>query len=192
MAGVWTRNYSNMLAYQLSGAGYECDYYNADYATNNLTVKLTNGSIRKAQGSGGVIYFPKGSYSSWAYGNNYTSGGQLSMQVGTGDTEPTYEDYVLEVPSSNFTISQNGLLVSKFVWDATAKTFATTVRFVVQYTGSSEITVKEFGIFCATQWGSALIYREVFDEPITLNQYESIVLDVTQAFPIINYQPYPA
>lgn len=197
MAGVWTRNYSNGLACALGGGNINSVSWNAYYGDQNIAVRSWEGNYHKASGNfpiycwggnaGGAIYVQSGTQ-----GSNSTN---PYIQFGTGDTAPTYDDYTLEEPvTSNFTISQSNVSVEEHKWDATNHKYYSTRRYVVQYSGASPITIKEIGLFGAISDNydkPCLVYREVLDTPITLNQYESIIIELTQSFPIINYAPYP-
>ena len=200
MAGVWTRNYSNLLAWQLGSAQNVPNAGNETYSDDNLSFKSCGGNIIKAGGLQNLspITFPKLDNLQYRVpNNNYTSTNYYAPIIcfGTGDTAPSFEDYNIESGVSSFTVSQRNIVVSKLHYDSTAHTYSTTYRFVLQYTGSPEITLKEMviGGTCGVTSPSrdVIIYREVFDTPITVNQYESIVVELTQAFPIINYEPYP-
>lgn len=185
MSGVWTRNYTNMLAGALGGGGVEPSTGSANYSNNNLSLhQRDNGYTRYVYSA--WTYFQKfPQLQNVGYGN--ANADQPRLLFGTGTTAPTYDDWKLETPNTNFTLSQNNITVDSYGYNATNHSYYSTRRFVVQYTGSAEITITEFGLFCY----SSLMYREVFDTPITLNQYESVVLEFTQEFPLVNYEPYP-
>lgn len=197
MAGVWTRNYTNALANLLGGGLATANSAGGNYATNNISVRNNNGSYVAIGGSINNAYVAVLPYMLNAYymgGGGTISSGYVRLQCGNGTTPASYDDYALESPSSNFTLSQNNIEVSKFVYDAEGHTYSTTRRFVIQYTGSSPYDLSEFGLFMNCTYSSGvlcLLYHDVF-EPITLNQYESVVIEMTQTFPLINYEPYPA
>ena len=190
MSGVWTRNYSNAMANWLGGGRTQPASSSASYNNNNLSVKNFSGNLSAA--SYILVYIDTlPNLYDVAYG--HTSIG-CGIEFGTGTTAPTFDDYRVQSPLSSFTVSQKNINVNTLNWDGDTKQYSTTRRFVVQYTGSSEITIREFGIYARSGYdgSNVLIYREVFDTPITVNQYESVVIELTQAFPIINYEPYPA
>ncbi len=198
MAGVWTRNYTNYMASFLGGANLTADGGGATYSSNNLSVRTYDGNYHAFGSANFPGQFPYMSQITYRVPGRpyYTQPGGAIICFGTGDTAPTYDDYTIESGVSNFTVSQANVLVSKFVYDSEAHTYSTTYRFVCQYTGSSPVTLKEMVLGCQMWFSSdyrydGIFYREVFDEPITVNQYESVVIELTQSFPLINYQPYP-
>ena len=190
MSGVWTRNYSNAMADWLGGGKTQPASAGASYNNNNLSIKNFSGNLLFPSSILGYMDNLPNLYEV-VYG--HTSNG-CGIEFGTGTTAPSFDDYRVQTPLSSFTVSQRNINVNTLNWDSETKQYSTTRRFVVQYTGSSEVTIREFGIYVksASDGSNVLIYREVFDTPITVNQYESVVIELTQAFPIINYEPYPA
>ena len=201
MSGVWTRNYTNCLAQQLGGANLYPSGSGATYANDNLSIRTYDGNYHAISSS---VNFPTQFpyLANVAYHapsrRHYSTGGTNApfFCFGTGDTEASYDDYTIESAITNFTLSQGNVQVSKYVYDETSHTYSTTYRFVCQYTGSSEITINEMIIgtqmyFAGDYRYDGILYREVFDTPITVNQYESVVIELTQSFPLVNYEPYP-
>lgn len=217
MSGIWNRNYSNCMSVMLTG-GLEWlspQTHTASYGDDNISVKSTDGSLLGVvSGTSSVstgtcrarnvltLPFLSDNYlagikyqasPSTTFGNT-----SYTISLGSGNTQPTFDDYALESYLGSFTISQANVIVEKFKYDSVNHKYSSTVRYVLQYTGASEVTVNELGICIAgannnsTAVKPVMIYREVFDTPITLNQYESIIFEISQSFPIINYEPYPS
>lgn len=184
MAGVWTRNYTNKLCCLLAGASYDPPTRANFYADGTMGQKdHTGGTGNPNYNSNFLASFP--TMPGVSYGSGSTTNWNIAF--GTGTTAPDYDDYCMENFVEGFTVSQSNIFVSQYDYDETSHTYSSTKRYVLQYTGSSELTITEFGLFVAY----AMIYHEVFDTPITLNQYESVVIELTQSFPLVNYQPYP-
>ena len=122
------------------------------------------------------------------------------IQIGTGTGEATKEDYKLFTPLlSNCKIGAEAVLSSNY--DATTHSYSRVIKVPINYTGANAVNVSEFGIFApipkrntgitAISSTPILIYHEVFDEPITLEQNDTIEITLTQTIQQPNYSEYP-
>lgn len=102
-----------------------------------------------------------------------SSGSYNYVRFGTSDTTPTATDIDLgNVWSSGITyVSVSNSAVS---WSGARATREYSVT--IQNTAAASVTVREFGIFCYTSNGYALLYRAVLDTPVTIAQYESATI----------------
>ena len=189
MSGVWNRNYSNAMAYWFTRTGTAPTGHAGNYSNDNLSIKLFNGNLFAVDTFASyTISLPTLSYPAYRVPNQRSSSAGGSggfICLGTGTTEPTFEDYNIESPISAFTLSQSNIVVDKYVYDSTSHTYKSTIRFVCQYTGSSPVTVSEMvigsyaGVPSYQQYTDAIAYREVFDTPIVVNQYESVIIELS-------------
>lgn len=196
MAGVWTRNYYNMLTAavladdQLSSSSTPTDY------DPPIRVRYSNGSYAQIQTSRNnwtpefqrVLY--TGKILNMVYG---VGTADCSIMLGSGTNAPTYDDYHLQTPiSSGLTLTNAaGTLTQQTQYDAVTHHISSKRSFTIQNTSASNITVNEVGLYFAYGMGnSALLYREVFDAPIVLEPSESIIITFNRDGEVYNYTPY--
>lgn len=130
-----------------------------------------------------------------AYTDEPSSTG-MGVMFGSGSTPATYDDINIVSPiTSGITLDNtNGNLETTSHLDGTH--IKSTRSYTFTNTGSSTLSVREFGIFVAVTYGtnygpwSCLVYREVFDETISLAPGESIILKFNRDSEPFNYQPY--
>lgn len=104
------------------------------------------------------------------YNTNYNSYANFYIDVGTGDTEPTKEDFKLESPQSGLTclgitrpqdLQYGSNIIMRF-----SGTF--------ENQGSSPVTVKEIGVFTGNRYaGPFLLARSVLSTPVTIEPGEA-------------------
>lgn len=132
---------------------------------------------------------------------NYNSLGKgtMTLEIGSGTTPATYDDYNLQSPITtgrsklNIQYPNGGYSLD---WDTMTRSL--TVRYVIQNTGSSDIEVNEYGIYSAIYYSNSvtqcLIYREVLDETIILQPNDIYSFDFTYTtefnYPIIDQYGY--
>ena len=214
MAGVWTRNYSNMLA-GFFGSGIQSDE-NIEttaqplYSDSNLAIRVVTGAYYKVAYRSG--YAPHYQYNPIALpcmmqnrfqlltsilgsqSNEYI-GIMLGSSANTGDFYEVHQ--LASIITSGLTLASSQPPITTS-YDATNHKYTRTFSLGVTNTSNSNITVSEVAVCGAiTRAGgsshsatSAILYYDAF-EPITLEPYESVVITLSQSFPLINYQPYP-
>lgn len=120
-------------------------------------------------------------------GNDRTLGGQgeyvglmtsLTAKLGSGTTEPTADDYSLETPDSNLSLS---LAINTANTDTPS--YEQNYIFISQVTyknnTNESITVSEIGVIgTITGYGDVLITRDTF-KPITIEPNKSYNFSVT-------------
>ena len=217
MAGVWTRNYTNALANFFAGPFWTSESGTpitgtASYASNNLTFRAKNGNYYKIANTqnwnGYAAYSVPASRVAFmlAYmqyddnASNFTSSTPMKIQLGSGaNSGDLYEAYQLNNPIlSGLSLPSYSPPVS-VTYDSANHKYTKTYSFGISNTSSSNKTISELGIYAllginssGTQGPSyaGLVYYDTF-EPITLEPYESVVITISQSFPLINYQDYP-
>lgn len=200
----WTRNYDNFV-YALTVVNNSNSTTTPTTYDPPLRAKWTNGSIatislQKGPSSGSrptPLSIFKSAPNAMNYENSYSgvTAGYAYVMFGTGETAESYEDYKLDaaIEGGSFTALTDSLTESTI--DGNSITGGVAVRSY-QYTGSSPVTVKEFGVYAIiASSGSydypSLLYRKVLDAPITLEQYDRI--EITVELPTITpLTPYPA
>lgn len=121
-----------------------------------------------------------------------------SIQIGTGNTPPSYEDYCLHTPlSNNLTL---GTVSYSSKYDSDTHIYTLDIKIPIIYNGTESVTASEYGIFVGiprSVSGSSvyslptMIYRETLDEPVTLEQNDTIEITFSQSIVQPNYTPYP-
>lgn len=117
----------------------------------------------------------------------------LTIRLGVGTNTPSAGDYSITSPS-NF----NYLSVSANdpVYDLSTATITRSTIVTVQYAGNGSITLTEWGLFLpvyaggnyGSTLGSFLAYRELFDSPIVIQQYQAAALELTISLTLTNPQ----
>ena len=111
--------------------------------------------------------------------NNNTS---FSIRLGTGTNPAAASDYTL-AESANVNYLSTGSSIATF--DDVTGTMSRTYTVTAQYVGAGTITLTEWGIYgkvwyraANTNYAQAMVYRELFDTPIVLTQYQAAALEV--------------
>ena len=161
--GVWTNNWQGVKNALL------CGFVRRDWSS----VYDANGNlIQRYQGG-----LPLTDYTN----SNSASSTNPVLIFGTGVRTPAATDRAL---ASKWTsgISRVAVDNGEMLYDETTHIASRTVRATVQNTGSSPVTVTEWGI-AGTGYRNGtcevLLYRALLDSPVTLNQFESATLSVT-------------
>ncbi len=106
------------------------------------------------------------------------------IRLGIGTALPAATDYSLSpAPSVDYLSAANDALV----YDVAAGTASKTVKLVVQNVGPAAVTLTEWGILNRVGYdtayslctGDLLLYRALFDSPVTLQPYQSATLTLT-------------
>ena len=217
MGKIYTRNYDNMFTLAFGG-GHISFVNNAEqkYDVASIPLKICSGELMQPINRPGINPCAMGISSTGFYSDYHSSvnspslsmnkitdyGENLFVCFGGSDREVSYEDYELVQPFySNMTIGARSYYS---YFDNELHKYTRTCKFVVTYSGTSQITVKEFGVYATAPNTIAyksdgivysgvpcLIYRETFDNPFVLNQNDAIEITYSQAIVIPHYQPYP-
>lgn len=120
--------------------------------------------------------------------------------LGGGTTAPTYEDYEIGSPiRSNMAVGTVTSLEPSY--DAVTHSYTYGYKIPISYSGSAPTNINEFGLYApvtTSAGGNAhtatrlLVYHEVFEQGITLQQNDTIEISVTQTVTQPNYTPYPS
>ncbi len=187
---MWLRNFYNLLAWMIMGKWTST----SDFNDNNISVKDINGYFETnifGTTSSGYFYnfYPCSnthSSSSNSYFTQYSSGKMGSLDYGiifgSGDTPVTYDDYKLESPITN-NCSISSTSTGTPVYDANTKTWTNTIQFDLKNTGSTSVTINEVGL---KNYNNILLYREVLNNPITLDPGITMVYTHTFKFTMPN------
>lgn len=205
MAGVWTRNYTNMLALLFAGPVGEYNSGTNTYSDTNLAIKNWAGQYIKPQNSAwleagasrqnNAPEIMAGMITRFNYIHYIgTSGGGMGIFCGSGaQTGDLYEAYTLDQPITSGLSLSTGEPPISVTYDSTNHKYTRTYSLGITNTSASNKTISEIALIAYTgpYTEGAVIYYDTF-EPITLEQYESVVITISQSFPLINYQPYPS
>lgn len=113
---------------------------------------------------------------------NTTSAGWLTVRFGTSDTPPTGEERNVGSPWPG-TLSYTSVTCGSISWDG--NTASRTYTVTVNSTASGSEVIREFGLFTQGRKYSSndncdiLLYHEILETPVTLNQYESATISFT-------------
>lgn len=170
-SGVWTTNWEGIKNAML------CGFVREGWST----IKDENGNLLDSY-SGAI---PMGYYTN----SNGVSSNNPCIIFGTGSGAASVNDLSLSHKwTSN--ISRVSLTNGPISYDDTTHTATRTITTTVQNTGSTPVTVTEWGITGRGMRGTAnfevLMYRALLDTPVTLNQYESATLTVTISVQLTN------
>ena len=212
MAGIWTRNYYNLLtAAFLMDTTSTSTSTPADYTPplrvrttygNYITPLIENGAqygntsdvgikaAIEAIGKGKIKYLPYNTNAE-TLSDSYLTG----IQFGSGTTPASYDDYKLtNLISSGLSVSASEGSLQQPTTFADNK-YTTKRSYTITNTTSGIITVGEMGLLvrCGSsglEEISVLVYHDVFDEPILLDRSESIIVTFTRTGEPYNYTPY--
>lgn len=213
MSSRWTRNYDNMFCalYGYGSLSYsaiaEPDHSRplvrtmlGNYKTPAVVSKNTTDKSRYGVFAGLAL----GCQKIYLTTNNETGiydydGAQCAaIQIGANGTEASYDDYKLYEPHlTNLAVNNNGVKVINNGYDEATHSYSFTMKIPIVYSGSSNIEVREFGLFGCVGASDyrypvpVLYYREVLDDVITLQPNDTIEISVTQSIVQPNYTPYP-
>ena len=210
MAGIWTRNYYNILTAQLL-----CDDALASTAAPSdynppVRVRLQSGSYSNIVASNiitseSVDQVKKSVIPPFLKGSTYNAtnvrlrnastpygAGGLVIAVGSGSTPASYEDYTLgsEILYNLSLASSTGVRTQATTYNAETHHISSKRTYTI--TATAHVVVNEIGLFVGvTDYNEAcMIYREVFDEPITLENGESLLVTFNRDAEVFNYIPY--
>jgi len=111
-----------------------------------------------------------------------TSAEALTVRFGTSNTPPTGEERNLGSPWTN-NLKYVKTTRSNLTWNG--NTASRTYTVTVQSEASGSEVIREFGLFChgirtsSSNGCDILLYHEILDEPITLNQFETATISFT-------------
>ena len=168
MNGVWTNNWRGIKnAWLLGAIKYGLSTINSTSGVVSDTSYLFTPDL----------YSPFGSFT-------WTPNGEAQrdrwIRVGTSGTTPTVNDITIAT-SSNIAVLNT--VDASATYDVDNGTASRTIKVTLQNTGSSSVTLREWGIFTKVTLRSsivsALVYRELLDTPITLAALETAVLTLT-------------
>ena len=170
---MWLRNWDNAFV-GVFGLGANT---NATFGDGYVSLKFTNGSSyyiheNSASQNPIVIGLPRSS-SYYSTGINTTSslGTKYEINVGTGTTPVTYNDYKMESPLTSSSITHIGYSFESLGYDSTTKTWGKNVIRSFRNATNGQLTISEIGIYMGlsgSNGGTALVYHEVLDEPIVV------------------------
>lgn len=200
---MWTRNYDNILCSRF-GSGRAGDMSNfgdgyfsvkkldggiARLSVNSLTSTVTSYNMNYGialTNSDNTLIKKSTELSS----GNYT---YFTINVGTGTTAPTYDDYILENPiTSTSSLEVVSTTLSDLGFDSTTKTWGKRISRCFRNLTSSTMTISEVGIYgsCNTNGSAAmwvLLYREVLAEPITVEPDQKFEVSVDSYCQMIHH-----
>lgn len=212
MAGIWTRNYYNMLTAMFLGD---------TTASSSATPTDYSAPIRFRNVSGGYTSLSASSYGIEGHPVELERTGMVTIDksfcklmtnqsaninteyfgvmFGSGTASATYDDYALQTPiTSGISLADlNGALTQPSAYDSNTHHYSSERSFTFTNSSANAITVNEMGLYLPMFYTGSfttgypmLIYREVFDAPIALQPGESIILSLKRDGEVFNYTPY--
>lgn len=211
---MWTRNWFNFLTALFYGdttstSGSTPSDYNPPIrarlvsggyiaiGTEHYSQSFANTQCENGNGYWATLALGKAGVSYQANPTSTTT--ELCIGFGSGSTPATYDDYRLETPiSAGLTlVARAGILKNASAYNSDNNKYGALRNFTINNSSGSSITIREIGLFGPMGWdGSgnnmypAMIYREVLDEPITLDPSESVIVSITREGTPLNYIPY--
>ena len=213
MAGVWTRNYYNIMS-----AAFLMDTPSTSTATPTdytppLRVRTTYGNYVTPFVENGIKYTNADSYADTMLAIDAIGKGNMKylpyntnaetlntsyptgIQFGSSLTPATYEDYKLgNLIASGLTVaSAAGALTHPTSF--TDNQYETTRTYTITNSSANTINVGEMGILVRVSTVlvddiSVLVYHDVFDNIIALAPGESFIVSFTRKGEPFNYTPY--
>lgn len=120
--------------------------------------------------------------------------------LGGGTVAPTYEDYEIGSPiRNNMTVGTVTSLEPSY--DTVTHSYTYGYKIPITYSGSAPTSINEFGLYAPVTTSASreyhtatrlLVYHEVFEAGITLQQNDTIEITITQTVTQPNYTPYPS
>lgn len=120
------------------------------------------------------------------------------IQLGTGNGEISKDDFRLFLPAkSNLNL---GTVKTSWTYNDSTHEYTKSFKIPVIYSGATDITITEFGIFSIlpdgtmTNYGGHfyMLYHEFLDNTITLTENDTIEINFSQSIVQPNYTPYPS
>lgn len=180
--GVWTNNWKAAKNLMLLNR----------VQVDMCTITASDGTVVQNQTTEARAGTPFGVYTN----SELSSYEECFLRLGRGTAIPAETDYKLGTNISSSNISYLSIFTSNPTWDSGTNTWTRTVTMTAQYIGSGSVTITEWGIFISIETSvplsgsspttsKALVYHELLDSPVTLQQYESatFILTLTLTLP---------
>lgn len=135
----------------------------------------TSGAINSSY----VSNAPNGSVNSSVYYDGGLAPHEIGIYIGTGTTPATEDDYVLESPLTDSTISQTSV-IPEAILDDQNNIIGVRRKVVYMNSTSSNISISELGTYMRAYYGTGssqadfLIERTVLSTPVVVAPYEFI------------------
>lgn len=186
--GVWTNNLKGLLranAYGLAWPGIAT-------ITNTVGTVLQGDVPVGSGGDGAYETHIVGALTGLAFhlsrlGGFYRDGSRnLLLRFGSGTSAPAVTDVNLNQELSGLT--RVAITNGTRTFNKETGVISRPVSITVQNPSTTPAVIREWGIFCGTTYSynspnsetiMYMLYRELLDTPVTLNQYESAKLDLT-------------
>ena len=206
MAGVWTRNYYNLLTALILGNMDDNTATTPSDYTPPIKIRGTNGTYYTAKTCEAnnpsnypkIIEILKNTQAVLMTNENqdlFSYSSYCTFMFGNGSAALSYDDYKLgNAFSSNLTYSGTAQAQAS-AFDSDTHEYSSAQQYTFTNGTSSNITVTEMGIYIPyrnnnNDWRPALVYRELFDSPIVLAPGESIIVTGIRNGEVFNYTPY--
>ena len=191
---MFLRNYDNYmvavnLADVLTTSAFSLSNSNTLFGEGYYNQKMANGGISNV-----IISYPSSYYSFFHSPLAFTI---KAICLGTGNADVTYDDYKLSgdvVPNKLVEVSRN------VTYNATTHKFKRTLVATYTNTGSTDITISEWGWWRYNTNGSnadaaysndsgeaAIVYRAVLDTPIVIEAGTTATLTFSIDIPMPNH-----
>lgn len=208
---MWNRNYWNLFS-AVFGTFNTSQGTSSTPTHDQPFVKSMDGAYRKVRVgtnyeigyTAGALCFPNTvSLLSNNMINQFTTSYTPStmFRLGTGTGELDGEEWDLFSPATtNFAI---GTPSYSWSYDADSRSYTKIIKAPVAYSGTNPVNVTEFGVFLPVTTtasndstraivSACLVYHEVFETPITLEQNDTIEITFAQTIVQPHYADYPA
>lgn len=169
---MWLRNWDNAFC-AMFGLG---ENTSASFKDGYSALKFIGGNTynlhENSSGTNYVISFPRraSNYSTSINSSNLSSS-VYEINVGTGTTEETYDDYKMESPLTSASLTHVEYLFESLGYDEETQTWGKKVTRAFRNATEEQLTITEIGIYMGmstTSSGTAMVYHEILNEPIVV------------------------
>ena len=219
---MWVRNYDNLFSALFGLGSSSSTTYNTPTESvplvrfpdgNGQYVSLSMNDTFKTHYSAALTLTAPTAYMTSAYSSveiaGYANGAPSfawlysapwGICLGGGTDAPSYDDYEIGSPiRSNMTVGTVTTLTPSY--DAVTHSYTYGYKVPIAYSGSEPTTINEFGLYAPVTTSAGmdahtatrlLVYHEVFEQGIALQQNDAIEISITQTVTQPNYTPYPS
>lgn len=215
MAGIWTRNYFNILTAMFLGdttitststpTDYDApirirkpDGTYTSISTDSLETHIGTNTNSTRKVIGNIMLNKANMILTTNENGGVTYGSNIYIGVGQGTSPAAYDDYKLgNIITNGLTLASNtGTLTQASTYDAVTHHYSSERVYTITNSSASPIAVSEIGIYtCPVHYSNSydrpliLVYHDVFNTE-TLNIGESLVITMKRDGEVYNYTPY--
>lgn len=188
---MFTRNFMKLLCCRMfcfannTITGYGTTMYIKDTTNSNTDIQSNQNQNMSSYNSAAEVGYKNRDVTTTMATDAYSN---LMCRVGTGTTEPTIDDYMLEaiIPSTTLEIQAQNYDMS-----TVANNQLVHLTYIFSNKTQEDVTINEIGLFTKSNYISGntrpcLIWREVLSEPIVIKAGKSKSISIDLDFSKIN------